>query len=118
VHTSTIRGHDNIKCILEMMLTLAGSSCIFEKALVADHSRFQKEDISTTINGVTTFVDVAIAETTAPTYNSAHKAGTEDGAAGGGCRQTKVRGVQTLYASSSCDSVHPVLRGPVCSGRC
>jgi hypothetical protein len=36
-----------------------------------------KADISTTINGATTHIDVAIAEGTSPTYISAHKAATQ-----------------------------------------
>jgi hypothetical protein len=62
VHFNNIRSFDSIRFIIGKMLTTAGSSCVFEKSLVADTGVFLKADISTSISCVTTHVDVAIAE--------------------------------------------------------
>jgi hypothetical protein len=68
VHSNIIRRHDFIKFIIGKLLTGNGSSCVFEKPLVADTAVYLKADISTSISDVTAYVDGAIAEATASTH--------------------------------------------------
>jgi hypothetical protein len=88
VHSNIIRRHDSIKFIIGKMLTTAGSSCVFEKPLVADTGVFLKADISISISAVTTCIDVAIAEAAASTH--VNRAASADGAACAAAEKHKV----------------------------
>jgi hypothetical protein len=58
VHSNIIRRHDSIKFIIGKMLTSDCSSCVFEKPCCTDTGVLLKADISTSISGVTTSIDV------------------------------------------------------------
>jgi hypothetical protein len=72
VHSNIIRRHDSIKFIIGKMLTTAGSSCVFEKPLVAGTGVFLKADISTSISGVNTYIDVRLTSTGQPRQMGLH----------------------------------------------
>jgi hypothetical protein len=70
------------------MRTTVGSSCLFEKPLVADTGLLLTANNSTSISGVTTYTDVAIAEATASTH--VNRAASADGTACAAAEKHKV----------------------------